>query len=105
MPRIRVLLLAIACLAGQAHAERLDNLTLEQSLRIALEQHRSMAVSQAALDMAEAQYRQAMASFGPRLGLDAGFQRADQNRTFTFQGVVQTPNMALPEARYPDKAP
>lgn len=87
-------LLTTACLVGIpqcVNAERLDNLTLEQSLRIALENHRSLHVSQASLDMAEAQYQQAMAAFRPKLGLEAGFQRADQDRTFTFQGSFTTP--------------
>ena len=87
-------LLALACLAspGQhAVAERLDNLTLEQSLRIALENHRSLHVSQAALAMAEAQYQRAMAAFRPQLALEAGFQRADEDRTFTFSGNFATP--------------
>jgi len=56
-------------------AERLENLSLEKAIKIALENHRSLQVSQAALDMAEAQYQQAMAGFGPKLGLEAGFQR------------------------------
>ncbi len=92
-------LFALTCLAGAtqlANAEQLDNLTLQHSLRIALENHRSLQVSQAALDMAEAQYQQAMAAFRPKLGLEAGFQRADENRTFTFEGIVQTPAMGLP---------
>jgi outer membrane protein len=87
-------LFTLACLAGLtqlANAEPLDNLTLQQSLRIALENHRSLQVSQAALDMAEAQYQQAMAAFRPKLGLEAGFQRADEDRTFTFQGSFTTP--------------
>lgn len=75
--------------------ERLENLSLKQAIKIALENHRSPQVSQAALDMAEAQYQQAMAGFGPKLGLEAGFQRADQARTFDFDGVVQTPTMAV----------
>lgn len=87
-------ILTTACLAGIpqcVNAERLDNLTLEQSLRIALENHRSLHVSQASLDMAEAQYQQAMAAFRPKLGLEAGFQRADEDRTFAFAGTVQLP--------------
>jgi outer membrane protein TolC len=88
-------LASLTVLPYPAKAERLDNLTLQQSQRIALENHRSLQVSQAALAMAEAQYQQAMAAFRPRLGLEAGFQRADENRTFTFEGIVQTPAMGL----------
>jgi len=94
MKKPLVVLLTGFCLISTSHraaATQLENLTLEQSLRIALENHRSLQVSQAALDMAEAQYQQAMAAFRPKLGLEAGFQRADENRTFTFNGVFTTP--------------
>lgn len=74
-------------------AERLDNLLVDQAIQIALQNHRSLQVSQAALDMAEAQFQQAMAAFGPKVNLEAGIQRADQDRTFNFSGVVQTPAM------------
>ena len=85
----------LACTtAGLAQSP--DPLTLDQALRIALQNHRSMQVSQASLAMAEAQYQQAMAAFGPRLNLEAGFQRADEDRTFSFSGLVQTPALALP---------
>lgn len=67
------------------------NLTLDQALRIALKNHRSLQVSQATLDMAEAQYQQAMAAFRPRLGLEAGYQRADEDRTYSFDAVFTTP--------------
>jgi outer membrane protein len=67
-------------------AERLENLTLDQATEIALQNHRSLRVSQASLDMAEAQYRQAMAAFRPKVGLTTGFERADQDRSFTFEG-------------------
>ncbi len=84
------------CLGLSASAaERLDNLLLDQAIQIALQNHRSLQVSQAALDMAEAQFQQAMAAFGPRLSLEGGLQRADQDRTFTFAGVVQTPSMVV----------
>ncbi len=97
MPKTLTGLLILLCLAPvAAAAERLDDLTLAQSLKIGLDRHRSLQVSQAALDMAEAQFQQAMAAFRPHVGLEAGFQRADQDRTFTFQGIVQTPAMGLP---------
>ncbi len=67
-------------------AERFENLTLDQATEIALQNHRSLRVSQASLDMAEAQYRQAMAAFRPKVGLTTGFERADQDRSFTFEG-------------------
>lgn len=84
-------LLAALCLCAPAFSAEYNHLTLEQSVRIALENHRSLRVSQASLEMAEAQYRQAMAAFGPKLGLEAGFQRADEDRTFSFAGTVNLP--------------
>jgi outer membrane protein TolC len=86
------LLLAFGAHAGERHAE----LTVERSLQIALQNHRSLAVSQANVDLAEAQYRQAMAAFGPRLNVETGYQRADEDRTYNFSGTVQTPSMTLP---------
>ncbi|MDR3395321.1 MAG: TolC family protein [Parasulfuritortus sp.] len=74
-----------------AATSKLENLTLEQAVQIALQNHRSLQVSQAALDMAEAQYQQAMGAFRPHVGFDAGVQRADQNRTYTFSGTIMTP--------------
>ena len=89
-----------ACLFTVAWAEPVAQspalLTLNQAIRIALENNRAQQVSQASLDMAEAQYRQAMAAFRPHLGLEAGFQRADQDRSFAFQGMITTPAMTLP---------
>lgn len=100
MKHLTVTLLVAGALAGFAGlasgaAPRYDNLGLDQALGIALDNHRSMQVSQASIDIAEAQYRQAMAAFGPKLNLEAGIQRADQDRTFTFSGKVMTPAMDL----------
>lgn len=88
---------ALSSFAGLASGAtaRYDNLSLEQALRIALDNHRSMQVSQASIEVAEAQYRQAMAAFGPKVNLEAGLQRADEDRTFTFSGTVMTPAMDL----------
>mgnify|MGYP003677356761 CR=1 FL=1 len=81
--------------ATAAASAPLENLTLEQAIRIARENHSSLVVSQSALEVAEAQYQQAMAAFGPKVNFEAGVQRADQDRTFTFSGTVQTPDMSL----------
>jgi outer membrane protein len=87
--------------ATGACAEQIDNLTLAQATRLALENHRALRVSQASIDMAQAQYQQAMAAFGPKLGFEAGFQRADEARTFSFAGVIQTPAMDVGPALAP----
>lgn len=82
-----MLLISATATAG----ERIDNLTLDQAVQIALRNHRSLQVSQAALEIAEAQYQQAMSAFLPSLNLEAGLQRNNQARTFTFNGAMQTP--------------
>ena len=89
------LLAAVLVSLSANAADPLDQLTLERAIEIARENHRSLRASQAALDMAEAQYQQAMAAFGPKLGFEAGIERADQDRTFTFTSSVQTPAMDL----------
>ena len=88
MIRFALTACALAATTLATAAERLDGLTLAQATQLALQNHRSMQVSQAALDMAEAQYQQAMAAFGPKVGFEAGFQRADEDRTFTFDNAV-----------------
>ncbi len=97
--KIPVHALALMALIGAQTGEALaveKGLTLERAIQTALHNHRSMQVSQAAVEMAEAQYRRAMAAFGPKVNLEAGLRRADEDRTFTFEGIVQTPAMALP---------
>lgn len=86
-------------------ADRFVNLTLEQATEMALKNHASLKVSKASLDMAEAQYRQAMAAFRPRVGLTTGFERADQDRTFSFAGSVALDMGALTGATLPGVGP
>jgi len=90
MKRLLLPACLVICVSATA-AEQLDALSVDRAIQIALQNHRSLQVSQAALEMAEAQYQQAMAAFGPRLNLEAGAQRADQDRTFTMLGVAKTP--------------
>lgn len=80
-------------------------LTLGQAVQAALHNHRSLRVSAADVALAEAQHQQAMAAFRPRIDLEAGFQRADQGRTFTFAGVIQTPAMDIGSALGPVLGP
>lgn len=83
-----ILCVTVLISANAAASAPLENLTLEQAIQIARDNHRSLAASQSALEVAEAQYQQAMAAFGPKVNLEAGVQRADQDRTFTFSGTV-----------------
>ncbi len=69
-----------------------QNLTLDDCIRIAVERHQSLQVSQAALEMAEAQYYQAMSAYWPQLDINVSASRADQDRTFSLQGAVSLPS-------------
>ncbi len=69
-----------------------QNLTLDDCIRIALERHQSLQVSLAAVEMADAQYQQAMSAYWPQLDVNVSGSRADQDRTFSLQGSVALPN-------------
>jgi outer membrane protein TolC len=85
------LLLFATSLLVNATAVDMGNLTLEECIRIALQKHQSLQVSEANVLMAEAQYQQAMSAYWPQLNVDVNASRADQARTFTFQGAVELP--------------
>ncbi len=78
-------------LSGRGLAEPLNNLTLATCIQLALKNHHSLNVAEATVEMAEAQYQQAMSAYWPRVAVDAQGQRVDQDRTFSFQGEVQLP--------------
>ncbi len=59
-------LVAMSAANAAPAPERFDQLTLEQAVQTALQNHRSLRVSQASIDMAEAHYQQAMAAFRPK---------------------------------------
>ncbi len=65
--------------------------TLDDCIAIALKQHQSLKVSDAQVEMAETLYQQAMSAYYPRLSIQAGADRADEDRTFSFKGSFQLP--------------
>jgi len=94
--KFKILLVFLLWCAKAAVAEervsQYQNLTLDDCIRIALKKHQSLQVSQAAVEMAEAQYQQAMSAYWPRLDINVSASRADQDRTFSLQGSVSLPN-------------
>lgn len=66
-------------------------LSLEDCIRIAMEKHQSLSVSDANVAMAEAQYQQAMSAYWPSIAAQVNAQRTDQDRTFTMQGEFSLP--------------
>lgn len=92
----KAFLLLVALWSASVGANELDpplnKLSLPVCIETALKNHRTLAVSDAAVAMAEAQYQQAMSAYWPRISVDVQAQRTDQDRTFSFQGTVQLPN-------------
>jgi len=68
-----------------------QKLALADCIRIALEKHQSLNVSEASVAMAEAQYQQAMSAYWPRIAAEVNASRADQDRTFKMQGQFDLP--------------
>jgi outer membrane protein len=89
--RLVMLLYLLVSLPLITQAETLTNMTLQQCIETALQNHQSLKVSNAVLNMAEAQYQQAMSAYWPRVHVDVNAQRADEDRTFSFEGNIQLP--------------
>ena len=92
------LLIAVACLRPDVvsaedspETKAYSALSLQSCIELALKNHQSLRVSDAALAMAEAQYKQAMSAYWPRIAIEANAQRTDQDRTFTMQGQFDLP--------------
>lgn len=60
------------------------SLTLEQCLKIALEQNRQRTVSSLAVKIAECQHKQALSAYWPRLMLNSSYSRLDEDLEFIF---------------------
>lgn len=67
------------------------NLTLQECLELALKNHQSLSVSNAMLEMAEAQYQQAMSAYWPRLSVQSQAMHMNHDQTFSVQGNAQLP--------------
>ena len=88
------LLLALvlySTIALSAESVPSHKLSLEDCIRIAMEKHQSLSVSDANVAMAEAQYQQAMSAYWPSIAAQVNGQRADQDRTFSLQGQFDLP--------------
>ncbi len=60
------------------------SLSLDQCLKIALEQNRHRSVSVLAVKIAECQHREALSSYWPRLMLNSSYSRLDEDLEFIF---------------------
>ncbi|MGD0961338.1 MAG: TolC family protein [Methylomonas sp.] len=69
----------------------LQNLTLPACIELALKNHASLAVSGAMVEMAEAQYQQAMSAYWPHVTANSQGTHYNHDFTFNMQGNIQMP--------------
>lgn len=84
-------LLLVMPVSAQEAPPTLKNLSLQACIEIALKNQQALPASDAMIEMAEAQYQQAMSAYWPRVAIDVAAQRANRDRTFSFQGDMQLP--------------
>lgn len=65
-------------------AEKLRTLTLDQCIELALQYNRTRKISQAAREIAEAQYKQALSAYWPQITLSSTATRMDDPPLFIF---------------------
>ena len=68
-----------------------QSLTLDDAIRIALENNRNLKISQAALQIADAQYHQALSARYPQLTATASAMRMDEDPSFLMKGSFTLP--------------
>jgi hypothetical protein len=81
---------------------------LEKCLNIALENNRQRRVSQSAIEIAEAQHKQALSAYWPQLKLEVSATRMDEDMNFIFPQETSSygidmglgPMFALPLTRF-----
>ncbi len=87
---VQAMLLSVSVQAQQPKPQ-LTNLSLQDCIQMALTNHQSLNISDAMIEMAEAQYKQAMSAYWPHLSIDSQAVHANHNYTFTFQGDIALP--------------
>lgn len=69
-----------------------QSLTLDDAIRIALENNRNLKISQTALQIADAQYHQALSARYPQLTATASAMRMDEDPSFLMKGTTSIDN-------------
>ncbi len=78
---------------------QVQEMTLDQCLATAMRENRRRPASKFAVEMAEAQHRQALAGYWPQLGIKGGYQRLDESPDFLFPSSsfsVPAQNISIP---------
>jgi outer membrane protein len=68
-----------------------QSLTLDDAIRIALENNRNLKISQTALQIADAQYHQSLSARYPQLTASASAMRMDEDPSFQMKGSFALP--------------
>ncbi|MDD2368422.1 MAG: TolC family protein [Sulfuricurvum sp.] len=68
-----------------------QNLSLDDAIRIALENNRNLKISHTALQIADAQYHQALSARYPQLTASVNVSRMDQDPSFVMKGSFALP--------------
>jgi outer membrane protein len=69
---------------GSENGTQLRKANLEECIQEALKNNHRRPASQYAVEMAEAQHRQALAAYWPQIGAKGGYQRMDESPNFIF---------------------
>lgn len=98
-------LLSLALISTGIFAQ---SLSLDDAIKIALENNRNLKISQNALKIADAQYHQALSARYPQLNATASFMRMDEDPSFQMKGSFTLPQdissgLALSGALVQDK--
>lgn len=78
------------------NGKRLNSLTLQDCIDLALENNHTRAASRFSIEIAEAQHRQATSAYWPQVGLKAAYSIMDEDPNFIFPGTsVTVPAMSF----------
>lgn len=85
------ILLSIFLLSNLLFAKQIEDVTLEKAIQIALENNKKSKISKLALQIADAQYKQALSANYPTLNAMLVGQRQKSNRLFEMKGNIDLP--------------
>ena len=69
---------------GGGEGKDLKTATLQECIQMAVENNHLRPASRFAVEMAEAQHRQALAGYWPQISIQGGYQRMDESSNFIF---------------------
>jgi outer membrane protein len=93
---------------ASADGPRMNALTLQDCIDLALGKNHSRAVSRFSIDIAEAQHRQATSAYWPQIGIKANYSIMDEDPNFIFPAsnitipqIAIMPGVTIPTSNLP----